>query len=123
MFCKHCGKAIDRDTIYCPYCGKLLDTPDSSDPSSLSNVSEPTVRKYSGKAIAGFVVSLVGILAAAIPCGIVGLVLSLKGLKETDFLNFREFRKGRGLAVWGIVISIIDLVVGALNLLSVFSAF
>ena len=48
---------------------------------------------YSGTAIAGFVVSLVGV-------GVVGLILSVLGLKDTK----NGQKRGRGLAVAGVVI-------------------
>ena len=51
------------------------------------------LKPYSGKAIAGFVVSLVGV-------GIVGLILSILGLKDTKDGE----KRGRGLAIAGVVI-------------------
>lgn len=75
---------------------------------TLEDGESTVAAKYSGKSIAGFVLSLVGILVAAIPCGIIGLVFSALGMRDVDALAYR----GKGLAISGLVISIIDIVVG-----------
>ncbi len=69
--------------------------------------------KSSGKAIAGFVLSIIGIIVLAIPCGIIGLILSALSFRETSDGS----RRGRGLAIAGFVISIVDIVMGLVYLL------
>ena len=74
--------------------------------------AEKTKPKFSGMAITGFVLSLVGILVLAIPCGIIGLVFSSVAMKDTLAL----VRRGRGMAIAGLVISIVDIVLGIVNI-------
>ena len=63
-----------------------------------------------GQTIAGFVLSLVGIVSAfvffyiSIPCSILGLVFSIIGGKK-----LKENNQPRGLATAGLVISIVSL--------------
>lgn len=58
--------------------------------------------QWSGLAIAGFIVSFF--------FGLIGLILSILGLNQTR----KERRKGRGLAIAGIVIGVINIVVVSL---------
>lgn len=44
--------------------------------------AEPT--KYSGKAIAGFVLGLVGLIVSALICGTLGIIFSALGMVETQ---------------------------------------
>lgn len=60
---------------------------------------------YSCNVITGFALSLVGLFVAGLVCGISGLILSVIGLKETKENN----AKGYGLAIAGLVISIINI--------------
>lgn len=62
--------------------------------------------KKNGQAIAGFVCSLCGILTCGIS-SIVGLILSIIGLKKSKELN----NEGKGLSIAGIIISIVYFVV------------
>lgn len=70
----------------------------------------PQEPNHSGKATAGMVLGICGMLAWCIPLfglpvTIVGLVLSMKGLKSTN----------RGQAMAGVILSIIGLVFSAVN--------
>lgn len=68
----------------------------------------PQPTKTSGKAIASFVLSLVGILVAGLICGIIGVCLSVAATNE---MKSNPFIKGKGLATAGLVISIIDIII------------
>jgi hypothetical protein len=57
-------------------------------------------KKYSGLAIAGFVLSFFGILA------ILGIIFSSIGIAQTS----KNKKKGRGLAIAGLIISVIVLI-------------
>lgn len=67
-------------------------------------------KPYSGTAIAGFVVSLVGV-------GIVGLILSVLGLKDTKDGE----KRGRGLAIAGAVIGAIVSIWQLILIVSLFA--
>jgi hypothetical protein len=71
----------------------------------------PPTEDSRGKATAGLVLGIIGMIAWFIPCfglpvTITGLVFSLKGLKST----------GHGMAVAGLVMSIIGLVLTVINM-------
>lgn len=61
--------------------------------------------KTPGMIIAGFVLSLVGLFCMGF-LGIVGLILSAMGLKNFD----PETQKGKGLAIAGVVLGVIDTI-------------
>lgn len=121
MFCKNCGAKLEDNSKFCASCGSEVAveaqtevntsieeqatvTPSNDDaPKSIEN---PTPKKFSGKGIAGFVLSLVGMIIFGIPCGILGIIFSSIALKEVKTKNL----KGKGLAIAGLVISIIDVV-------------
>ena len=118
MYCKKCGEQLEENAQICPVCKtpvtKESPTEEATEQNAAFTAPEapapaPANKKYSGKAIAGFVLSLVGLLIAAIPCGILGLVFSSISFKETE-----SEKKGKGLAIAGFVISIVNIVVGIL---------
>ena len=115
MFCRFCGQPNDDNAKFCSSCGSNLEE-------SVSVQGQPNLEaqpvsaapvKTSGKAIAGFVLSLSGILIAALICGTLGLVFSCMAFKE---INERKLR-GRGLAIAGLVISIVDIICGFIIIL------
>lgn len=127
MFCKNCGAKIEDNSKFCASCGSeiILETPienntptqeqetiqnpnvESTNNTQAENIENSAPRKkFSGKGIAGFVLSLVGLFIFGIPCGILGVVFSSIAMKETKTKNLR----GKGLAIAGLVISIIDIV-------------
>lgn len=113
MFCRMCGAKLPEDALVCPYCGThAQENVTAAVPQSPT--SEPT--QNCGKAIAGFVLALVGAFLGALliyaegfiyalPCGILGLIFSLIGKKEIKEKNL----KGKGLATAGLIISIVIL--------------
>ena len=111
MFCKNCGTEIIEGSNLCHNCGTQVETDTSSSEITIQAPTE-TVAKFSSKAIAGFVLSLVGIIVAALPCGIIGLVFFSLGIKETRLPQY----KGSGLAIAGLIISIIDILFGIIYL-------
>ena len=63
--------------------------------------------KIEGFAVAGFVCSLVGFVFAGIILGILGIIFSAIALKKIK--NNPETKKGRGLAIAGLVMGIVVL--------------
>ena len=114
MFCKICGCEIPEGSTFCPRCGSDVETSEF-----VAQEQPAQVRKYSGKAIAGFVLSLVGILISAIPCGIAGIILSVLGMKETG----ANGKKGKGLAIAGLAVSIFDIISGVYSVILMMGMF
>ena len=90
-FCPNCGKELSENESICSNCGTILVT------------EESTIDK---KALTGFILGLVGIIAWLIPLAgypvcICGIVFSSKGLKSTT---------KKGMAIAGLVLSIVFLV-------------
>ncbi len=69
-------------------------------------------KKQNSMGLVSFIFSLVGLIVAAIPCGIVALITGIIGI--TKFNPSTE--KGKGLAVAGVVVGTIDIVAGIINI-------
>lgn len=116
MFCPYCGANLTDNAKFCSSCGAQIEKENTSEVVTETNnqlqTNQPTpntqstVKKFSGAAIAGFVLSLVGIIVAGIPCGVLGIIFSAAGMSETK----NQEKRGKGLAIAGLVISIIDIV-------------
>lgn len=64
-------------------------------------------KKINPCALVSFIFSLVGIIVAGLPCGIVATITGIIGL-----VTFKEeTQKGKGFAIAGLVIGIIDVVI------------
>ena len=109
MFCKKCGAELAEGTKFCSSCGAEVVNETETQPTETQNVAEQPVQtkaKFSGLAIAGFVLSLVGLIIFGIPCGVMGIIFTSISFKEISTKNLR----GKGLAIAGLVISILDVV-------------
>ena len=116
MFCQKCGTQLGENNV-CPNCGTRVSGSVYSKPLQDRTYTNPNAGRFSGKSIAGFVLALVGLLLLPIPCGILGMIFSGLGMKETDtYYSYDAFR-GRGLAIAGLVISSVDLGYGLISLL------
>ena len=125
MNCNSCGARLYKNAKFCAHCGATTETLDDvqEDNSIVSNLIEnqeskpinqqetqstdTLENKFSGKAITGFVLSLWGIFVAGIPCSILGIIFSSIALSNIKTKNY----KGNGLAIAGLVISIIVLII------------
>ena len=128
MKCKYCGAPIDGEDAFCRKCGARVPEDGVAEEASApadgvaEEASAPSYRPepvydrrpFSGKAIAGFVVSLVGVVTYVLlsslwviwlPCSIVGLLLSMYATKDTAKLY-----RGKGLAIAGLVMATFTLV-------------
>lgn len=70
------------------------------------------VKKQNTMALLSFIFSIVGLLVAAIPCGIVALITGIMGIAK--FNPSKD--KGKGLAIAGVVIGVIDIIAGIANI-------
>ena len=126
MYCHNCGAYAPDDAKFCSNCGTKLVQNTTNTSHYTYPPNQQSLPAYSGKAIAGFVVSLAGLLLFPLVCGIVGLILSYKAFDDIQVRGAR----GNGFATAGIVISIIDILYSILAMIlaasilsAVFSAF
>lgn len=120
MYCKNCGKQIDDKAVICPHCGVATD--------EYALNAQPAVQttKTNGFAIAGFVLSLIGISLGYYTFDLVpllGLIFSIIGLVKS-----KTYGSGKGLSIAGLVISIVMFVIWLILIiliigLSMFGAF
>ena len=82
-----------------------------------NNQETPEVKKNNGSALTSFIVSLVGLLIAGIPCGVVAIITGAAGMKSFN----PETQKNKWMAIFGLVLGIIDIVVVSLVLPSLVS--
>ncbi|MBQ9784004.1 MAG: DUF4190 domain-containing protein [Clostridia bacterium] len=120
MYCPQCGAQHDDGALFCPACGfKVGDAKanESKTEPEKEPVQEfmagtvppaaPAASGYSKKSVAGFVLSLVGMFCCGLICGILGIIFSRQGMRECDE---NPNLQGRGLAVAGLIISILDVI-------------
>lgn len=88
MYCKNCGREINDNAVVCPHCGVQVKAMSSSE----SKSGENTI------AIVGFVFSFL--------IALVGLICSIIGYKK----SVNEGAPYKGLALAGIIISVISMV-------------
>lgn len=103
-FCTNCSNEISEDAAVCPSCGAKVGAP-------VYNVK--VVKGTSNDlAIVGFVLSLVGIFMCFF--SIAGLIVSIIAYKNcNDYVN-----PNKGLAIAGLVISIIVVLIGVISALA-----
>ena len=116
MFCSKCGAEIPDGAQWCPKCGAQQGTQVQPQPQSQAVNTQP---QTAPGAVAGFILSLAGLLVDWIP--IAGLVLSIIGTvicgkgKKQVAANPAAFTN-TGLLTAGHVIGIIGIVGGAIYL-------
>ena len=110
MFCKNCGTEFSDDVKVCPSCGAQVE--EVAQPAVQVEASVPAKLKMSGKALAGFIVALVGILLLPIPCGVVGVIFSALGLADA----LKKRARGLGFAIAGLAIGVFNIIYGIFSL-------
>ena len=101
MYCHKCGLKIDEQDNYCKHCGVLV--PKFKEEKIILAEEQIEKKKYSGHAIAGFVLSILGMSSFGLICGILGIIFSSFGIRETASKELR----GKGLSIAGLVVSIV----------------
>lgn len=74
--------------------------------------SQPTNEEKKGMSIASMVLGIVGLLLFALPCGILAIIFSILGKKKG----------GKGFAIAGLVLGIIDTVYGVIAIIIALAA-
>lgn len=116
-FCKYCGQPISSEQKFCTNCGaeNVLNEDKKSDigPVTYTSGNEKKTEgseaeKTNNKnAIIGFVCSIIGLFIAGFVMGFVAIGLGASVLKHNKVFGVNE---GKGLAIAGIVIGILDIV-------------
>lgn len=71
-----------------------------------NNQEMPVVKKNNKNALASFIVALVGLIIAGIPCGIASAILGVLGITKFN----PETEKGKWMAIVGLILGIIDII-------------
>ena len=113
-YCTNCGKENEDQVKFCSDCGKEF-VENNAEGSAV--VAQPAAKakptKNSGMAVAGFVLSLVGVLIIPILFGALGCAFSGVGLAQTS----KGALKGKGLAIAGLIIGAFNVGYGIVTLL------
>lgn len=139
-FCGNCGAQLEDGAQYCPYCGSRFEgetrqpestgmqtqsAPQYTTQTQYTNpVASPSAesRKTNGFAVAGFVLGLVSIVLSWCCCfpitPILGIIFSAVALSQIP----KTGEGGKGLAVAGLIISILCIVLPTLFFLVGLSA-
>jgi len=127
MFCQNCGEKIDDEAKFCPSCGTPAVSAvniDQAQPSvypmsgvsSNQNTNNTQENKMANTAFVLGIISLIAWLIPFIglPVSIIGLILSNKAQKSS---NDGKAKQGLKMSITGLVLSIINFVVGMLLLI------
>lgn len=105
MFCPKCGSSVSGNTKFCPNCGMPLNGAQPS--ASSAYPSDPS----NSMAILGLVFAFI--------MPLLGFIFSILGLKKAKELN----GEGHGIALGGLIVSIVEIVLALLAVLFIFVIF
>ena len=81
-----------------------------------NNQQLPGAKKRNNMALTSFILSLVGLLVAGIPCGIASLITGILALTKFN----PETENNKWMAIFGIAVGVIDIIAVVLILPAVF---
>jgi uncharacterized membrane protein YvbJ len=107
--CPRCNASNNPTDIICQNCGNQLDSFESPE---VDNMQYQNMLKTNGLAVASLVVSIIGLICSCC-CGL-GLIASIPALimgviSKMQISNLSRNEKGDGLAMAGIIISVIGI--------------
>ncbi len=70
-------------------------------------------KKVNTSALVSFIFSLVGLIIAGLPCGIVAIITGIIGLVKFN----KETEKFKWMAIVGIIVGVVDVVAVSLNVI------
>jgi len=117
MFCSNCGHKLNEGEEFCPNCGqKKEDSTNlgSSNQSNGSGVVNSKAGTTNTMAILSLVFSVLGLLVAGLPLGIISVCFGATALNHLK--SFPE-EKGKGLAIAGIALGAFDIIAVVIQLL------
>ena len=118
-YCSNCGAKMNEGDRFCQNCGTdslagaqnnnvvQQQTVNNSQPNN-NNIVQGGTKKTNGLAVASFVCAMVGIVVFGIIMGILAICFGAVGLSRTKY--FPE-ESGKGFAITGIVVGIIEVII------------
>lgn len=112
-YCRNCGTKINETDKFCQNCGteqnsNVIQQQNVNNQQPNNNVVQGGTKKVNGLAVASFVCSMVGIVVFGIIMGILAICFGAVSLNRTKY--FPE-ETGKGFAVAGIVVGIIEVII------------
>ena len=111
MYCAHCGAQIPQDSHFCTACGSRAAAQSTSHQTTtqFGQFGGPQPQYSTPPPSTDNIMALVGLICAFV-MPIVGLIFSILGLQKAREMN----GKGRTMSLWGLWLSIIQLVLAIL---------
>lgn len=106
MNCGKCGAEIAEGTSFCAACGQ---------PVNAAPVAAAPVQQTSGMAIASLVLGILGFCTGGIT-SLIGLILGIVSMAQIS--ASKDKLRGSGLAIAGIVVSVISVIAGVVILIA-----
>ena len=131
-YCTNCGTKMNATDRFCSNCGADSNSGDSSvqnnnvvqpnvnNTQANNNVVQGGTKKTNGLAVTSFVCSMVGIVVFGLVMGILAICFGAVGLSRTKY--FPE-ESGKGFAVTGIVVGIIEVIIMIFYIVTVRSSY
>ena len=119
MFCSNCGHKLNEGEEFCPNCDQKKEDSTNLGSSNQSTVNgSGVVNSKAGTtntmAILSLVFSVLGLLIAGLPLGIISVCFGATALNHLK--SFPE-EKGKGLAIAGIALGAFDIIAVVIQLL------
>ena len=131
-YCTNCGTKMNETDRFCSNCGADSNSGDSSvqnnnvvqpnvnNTQANNNVVQGGTKKTNGLAVTSFVCSMVGIVVFGLVMGILAICFGAVGLSRTKY--FPE-ESGKGFAITGIVVGIIEVIIMIFYIVTVRSSY